>query len=141
MANTTARTWAIKEAVQARLQQILIVNDYRTDAGADVRLEESQLAPTAPVITIYTSSTVRPDGAQRNQREFTLVIEAEVPTALDNAAFLADSIAEDVEDALDGFVPMPNALPLSFSESIFLPSPKGVAATVAQLMFTTEFRR
>jgi hypothetical protein len=137
----TARTWAIKQALQERLRQIRVANGYRTDAGADVRLEESQFAPTAPVITIYTSSTVRPDGAQRNQREFTLVIEAEVPTALDNSAFLADSIAEDVEDALDGFVPMPNALPLSFSESMFIPSPKGVAATVAQLMFSTEFRR
>jgi hypothetical protein len=124
MASTTPRTWAIKQALQARLQQILVSNDYRTDAGADVRLEKSQLPGDAPRITIFSGTNVGKGRAQRNQREFALIVEATVPVALENAAFLTDAIAEDIEDALDGFVAMPEALPLAFEESLYLDCPK-----------------
>jgi hypothetical protein len=80
--------------------------------------------------------------AMRNQREFALlVIEGRVPVDLDDAAFLTDAIAEDIEDALDGFVAMPEALPLAFEESLYLDCPEGMAAMAVQLMFGTEFRR
>jgi hypothetical protein len=141
MASTTPRTWAIKQALQARLQQILVSNDYRTDAGADVRLEKSQLPGDAPRITIFSGTNVGKGRAQRNQREFALIVEATVPVALENAAFLTDAIAEDIEDALDGFVAMPEALPLAFEESLYLDCPEGMAAMAVQLMFGTEFRR
>jgi CTP:molybdopterin cytidylyltransferase MocA len=141
MANTTARTWAIKQALQARLQQILVANGYRTDAGADVRLEKSQLPGDAPRITLFSGTTAGKGRTQRNQREYSIVIEATVPVDLDNAAFLTDAIAEDVEDALDGFVAMPDALPLAFEESLFLDCPEGMPAMAVQLMFGTEFRR
>jgi hypothetical protein len=140
MASTTPRTWAIKQALQARLQQILVANDYRTDAGADVRLEKSELGP-GPRITIFSGTTAGKGRAQRNQREFALVVEATVPVDLDNAAFLTDAIAEDIEDALDGFVAMPDALPLAFEESLYLDCPEGMPAMAVQLMFGTEFRR
>jgi hypothetical protein len=141
MANTTPRTWAIKEALQARLQQILRANNYRTDAGADVRLEKSQLPGDAPRITIYSGTTAGKGRAQPNQREFAMVVEATVPVALENAAFLTDAIAEDIEDALDGFVAMPNALTLVFEESLYLDCPEGMPVMAVQLMFGTEFRR
>jgi hypothetical protein len=140
MASTTPRTWAIKQALQARLQQISVANDYRTDAGADVRLEKSELAP-GPRITIFSGKTAGFGRVQRNQREFVLVIEATIPVQLENAAYLTDAIAEDIEDALDGFQAMPDALPLAFEESLFLDCPEGMPAQVVQLMYGTEFRR
>jgi CTP:molybdopterin cytidylyltransferase MocA len=142
MASTTPRTWAIKQALQSRLQQILVANDYRTDAGADVRLEKSQLPATdAPRITIFSGTNAGKGRAQRNQREFAMVVEATVPVTLENAAFLTDAIAEDIEDALDEFVAMPGALPLVFEESLYLDCPEGMPVMAVQLMYGTEFRR
>lgn len=135
------RTWAILETLQARLQQIAVVNDYRTNAGADVRLEQSQLGE-APRITLYSGSTTRPEDARATgEREFTLIVEAQVPVALGDAHELVVAIAEDIEQALDAFLPQPLALPLQFQESLFLDRPDGIAAMAAQLMFTTRFRR
>lgn len=137
----TPRTWQILEATQARLQAITVAGGYRTDAGADVRLEPSAEALTAPRVTLYTASTVRPEGAQPSEREFTMVIEAAVPVANDNAHAQIVAIAEDIEQALDGLALMPGALPLRFQESLFLDRPDGMPAMAAQLMFGTGFRR
>lgn len=137
----TARNWAIKQALQVRLQQITVAGGYRTDAGADVRLERSQLETQAPRITIFSGGTVGKGRAQRNQREFTLIVEAVVPVDIDDAAFLTDAIAEDIEDALDMYVAMPAALPLAFEESLFLDRPDGMPVSAVQVMFTTEYRR
>ena len=140
----TPRPWAILEAVQARLQTIAQASGYRTDAGADVRLEESQFdADSAPRITLYTGSNVRPDGTRaRNEREFTLVVEAAVSADMDNAHRAVVDIAEDIEDALtNDYLQMPDALPPEFQESLFLQRPDGVPAMVAQLMFSVRFRR
>lgn len=138
----TPRPWQILEALQARLQGIAVANGYRTDAGADVRLEPSSEALAAPRITLYTASMVR-SGEPRasGEREFTIIVECAVPVSLDNAHALVVAIAEDVEQSLVTYLQMPNALPLAFEESLFLDRPDGVAAMVAQLMFSTRFRR
>lgn len=136
----TARTWAILEALQLVLQGITTAGGYRTDAGADVRLEPSQLG-TGERITLYSGGTVADDERNPHQREFTLIAEAVVPVELDDAHARVVAIAEDIEQALGGLVPMPNALPMRFRESIFLDRPDGLAAMAAQLMFTTRFRR
>lgn len=136
----TPRTWAIMQALQARLQQIRVANGYRTDAGADVRLEKSQLG-TGTRLTVYAGQVTRPDGTLRNEREFTVVVEGTVPVELDDAQQLIVALAEDVEDVLDPFVAMPNALPLTFHESLFLDCPEGMPAMAVQLMFGTRFRR
>lgn len=136
----TARPLAIRQALQLRLQGITIANGYRTDAGADVRLEPSSLA-AGTRITLYSGGTTRTDGGNANEREFTLIVEAVVPTDLENAAALVDAIAEDIEQALDAYLPMPGALPLRFQESLILERPDGVPAMAAQLMFTTSYRR
>lgn len=138
----TPRTWQILAALQTRLQAIYIAGGYRTDAGNDVRLEPSSETLSAPRITIYTASTVRPDDARApGEREFTLVVEAAVPVAVDNAHRKIVDMAEDIEQAVDGVVLMPDALPLRFAESLFLDRPDGMPAMAAQLMFTTRFRR
>lgn len=137
----TPRPWAILEALQVRLQTIAVDAGYRTDAGDDVCLEPSQLG-ARPRITLYTAATTKPDDARApGEREFTLIVEAQVPVALDDAQRLVVDIAEDIEQALDTYLPMPGALPLQFLESLFLDRPDGVAAMAAQLMFVTRFRR
>ncbi|HTL15550.1 MAG TPA: hypothetical protein VL251_10735, partial [Thermomonas sp.] len=124
----TPRTWAILEALQLRLQGITVANGYRTDAGADVRLEPGDVG-AAPSITLYTGATTRPEDARTpGERDFTLIVEAQVPVALDAAHATAVALAEDIEQALDGYVPLPSALPLRFQESLFLDRPDGVAA-------------
>jgi hypothetical protein len=137
----TPRTWAILQALQLRLQGITVAAGYRTDAGQDVRLEPSDLGD-APSITLYSGATTRPEDARAaGERDFTLIVEAQVPVALGDAHAQAVALAEDIEDALEGYVPMPSALPLRFQESLFLDRPDGVAAMAVQIMFTTRFRR
>lgn len=135
------RTWAILESLQERLQQIRILAGYRTNAGEDVRLEPAQLGQ-GPHITLFSAATTRPDDARTaGEREFTLIVEAQVPVGLDDAHAMVVAIAEDIEQALDAYLPQPNALPLQFTESLFLERPDGVAAMAAQLMFFTRYRR
>ena len=46
--------WAILELVQTRLRTVRRANDYRTDAGRDVRLEPAPFDPNdAPRLTLY----------------------------------------------------------------------------------------
>lgn len=136
-----ARPWQIMQALQARLQEIAVAGGYRTDAGADVRLEPSSLE-SAPRLTIYSASTVRPDDARTpGEREFTVIVEALVPVSFNDAHAQVVAIAEDVEQALDAYLPQPSALPLRFQESMFLDRPDGMPCMAAQLMFTTRYRR
>lgn len=139
----TPRPWAILQATQARLQTISIDGGYRTDIGADVRLEGAQfLAGDADRIILYAGNTVRPDDARaRGERGFDLIAEIYVSTTHADAQARAVAAAEDVEDVLEEFLPQPAALPLSFEECVFLDGPDGVAAWVAQIMFSTRFRR
>lgn len=139
----TPRPWAILAALQLRLQGITVDGGYRTDAGSDVRLEGEQfVAGAADRLVLYAGNTVRPDDARaRGEREFTLIIEGYTSTDAATAQQQIVAMAEDVEQALDGFVPMPDALPLTFRESVFLERPDGVEAMVAQLLFDTRFRR
>ena len=45
--------WAILELVQTRLRTVRRANDYRTDAGRDVRLEPAPFDPNdAPRLTL-----------------------------------------------------------------------------------------
>lgn len=138
----TPRTWAILQALQARLQTIAVANDYRTDAGLDVRLERTETDVALPYLVIYSGGNVRPgDARAKGEREFTLIVEAHVPASLLNAHQRVVDITEDIEDALTDYVPMPVALPLSFEESLFLDSPVGIAEMVSQTLFSTRYRR
>lgn len=135
--------WAILELVQTRLRAIRRANDYRTDAGRDVRLEPAPFDPNdAARLTLYPLTTLYSDDARSaGERGFTFVVEALVPVRLDNAqARIVETIA-DIEDALDGFVQAPLALPLQFQESVLLDRPDGIAAMAAQVLFGTRYRR
>lgn len=138
-----ARTTAILDVLATRLREIRTANGYRTDAGADVRTEEAKTPPgDAPRITLYSGGRVFPhDARAKGEREFTLVVEARIPVALDNVAALANAIDADIEDALDQYLQQPLALPLQFEESLFLDRPDGIAEQVVQQMYSTRYRR
>ena len=137
-----ARTWLILTALQQRLQEIRVTNGYRTDAGADVRLEPGELDPQQERITLYCLGTyAHGDMLSRGEREMDIVVEASTWAAGGDAHGRVVAIAEDVEQALDRYLQMPLALPLQFEESVFLERPEGVPAMVAQLRFTTRYRR
>jgi ABC-2 type transport system permease protein len=93
-------------------------------------------------LTLYPLTTLYHDDARSTtERGFTFVVEALVPVKLDNAqARIVETIA-DIEDALDGFVQTPLALPLQFQESVLLDRPDGIAAMAAQVLFGTRYRR
>ncbi len=135
--------WAILELVQARLRIIRRANDYRTDAGRDVRLEPAPFDPNDTArLTLYPLASVLPDDAgSPNERGFTFVVEALVPVRIDNAQQRIIETIADIEDALDGYTQAPLALPLQFQESVLLDRPDGIAAMAAQVMFGTRYRR
>ena len=135
--------WAILEMVQTRLRTVRKANDFRTDAGRDVRLEPAPFDPNDAVrLTLYPLTTLHPDDARSaGERGYTFVVEALVPVRLDNAQQRIVETIADIEDALDSFVQAPLALPLQFQESVLLDRPDGVAAMAAQLLFGTRYRR
>lgn len=135
--------WAILELVKTRLGTVRKTNGYRTDAGRDVRLEPAPFDPNdAPRLTLYPLTTLYPDDARSaGERGYTFVVEALMPVRLDNAQHRIVETIADIEDALDGFVQAPLALPLQFQESVLLDRPDGVAAMAGQVMFGTRYRR
>jgi hypothetical protein len=139
----TPTPWAILELVQARLRTIRKAGGYRTDAGRDVRLEPAPFDPNdAPRLTLYPLTMLVPDDARSaSERGFTFVVEALVPVKLDNAQTRIVETMADIEDALNGYLQAPLALPLQFQEAVLLDRPDGVAAMAAQVMFGTRYRR
>ena len=135
--------WAILELVKTQLGTVRKANGFRTDAGRDVRLEPAPFDPgDAPRLTLYPLTTLYPDDARSaGERGYTFVVEALVPVRLDNAQQRIVETIADIEDALDGFVQVPLALPLQFQESVLLDRPDGVAAMAGQVMFGTRYRR
>ena len=135
--------WAILETVQARLRTVRRANDYRTDAGRDVRLEPASFDPNdASRLTLYPLTSVFPDDARSaGERGFTFVVEALVPVKPGDAQQRIVETVADIEDALDGYAQAPLALPLQFQESVLLDRPDGVAAMAAQVLFGTRYRR
>lgn len=137
-----ARSRVILEGTSARLETILAASGYHTDAGLDVRLEESQGPCTAPFLSIWTAAVIKPDDARASgERELTLIVEGQVPASLADARERNELMADDIERCLDGFCPPGSALPLGFSETVFLDRPDGLAVVACQLMFSTRFRR
>ena len=135
--------WAILEGVQMRLRIVRKTNGYRTDAGRDVRLEPAPFDPSdAARITLYPLTSLHPDDARSDdERGFRFVVEAVVPVRIDNPQQRIVETIADIEDALDGYMQTPLALPLRFHESVLLDRPDGIAAMAAQVLFGTRYRR
>jgi hypothetical protein len=137
-----AITRTILAGIAAQLATISVANGYHTEAGADVRLEESQSPCTAPFVSVFSASLVRGDDSRVTaEREFTVIVEGQLPVTLSNARELIDLMTDDVERCLDGFRSPAAALPMQFLESITLDRPDGLPVMALQAMFSTRFRR
>lgn len=136
-----ARGTQIRQAVAAQLRTILVANGYRTDAGADVRVEPTKLDTLqATRITVFPGSKVWPSDAQiKSEREYAFVVEVAVPVSLETPVYECEAVEADCEQALAKLL-LPDALPPQFSESVILDRPDGVAAMVLQVMYTTRYR-
>lgn len=134
----TPRKWQILTATEARLKEVTEANGYRTDAGNDVRKEPWRGELEAPRITLYCGHALR--GDQRNEREFDLIVEVAVPVSMATAQETLVAAEEDIEQALDRFLPV-GGTPLEFEESIFLDKPDGLPVMAVQLGYSTRYRR
>lgn len=137
-----ALTRQILLGLQSRLQTVRIAAGYHTDAGLDVRVEESQGACTAPFLSLWTASVVRSDdGRVASERELTVIIEGQLPVLMTNAHERLELMADDIERSLDGFRPPAATLPMQFRETVFLDRPDGLPVMACQCLFATRYRR
>lgn len=138
-----AQTWALLERIAARLAEIRSDRGYRTDIGADVALEPAQHAePDVPGLTLAALGMQRDTQKPHGQyRLLQAMVEATLPAHLNDAHARAHAIAADVEDALDAWIPLPQALPLQVEDIVFLDRPEGLAVVAVQLTLTVRYRR
>ena len=136
-------TWALLERIAARLADIRTGGGYRTDIGAAVALEPVQHAePDVPGLTLAALGVQRDTQKPHGQhRLLQAMVEATLPAHLHDAHARAHAIAADVEDALDAWIPLPQALPLQVEDIVFLDRPEGLAVVAVQVSLTVRYRR
>jgi hypothetical protein len=138
----TPRPQQIIDALCARLATILTINGYHTNVGLKVQKERvEQGIPTAPRVTVAITSKVREPDKPKNERLLSGVIEVEVPASYTNAMAHLLQADDDIDVALDAYLQMPTALPIAYAETVFLDRPEGLPVVVAQVMWTTRYRR
>ena len=138
-----APTWALLERIAARLAEITTDRGYRTNIGADVALEPAQHTdPDVSGLTLAAlgvqHDTQKPHGQHRLLQA---MVEATLPAHLHDAHARAHAIAADVEDALDAWMPLPQALPLQVEDIVFLDRPEGLAVVAVQVGLSVRYRR
>ncbi|ALN88540.1 hypothetical protein LC55x_5294 [Lysobacter capsici] len=67
--------------------------------------------------------------------------EATLPASLADAHAQCHAIAADIEDALDDWIPLPNALPVQVEDIVFLDRPEGLPVVAVQVALTIRYRR
>ncbi|WP_363798394.1 hypothetical protein ABU614_01030 [Lysobacter firmicutimachus] len=136
-------TWALLERIAARLADIRTDGGYRTDIGSAVALEPVQHAePDVPGLTLAALGVQRDTQKPHGQhRLLQAMVEATLPAHLHDAHARAHAIAADVEDALDAWIPLPQALPLQVEDIVFLDRPEGLAVVAVQVTLTVRYRR
>ena len=138
-----ASTWALLERIAVRLAEIRTDGGYRTDIGADVALEPAQHADLeVPGLTLAALGVQRDTQKPHGQhRLLQAMVEATLPAQLNDVHARAHAIAADVEDALDTWIPLPQALPLQVEDIVFLDRPEGLAVVAVQITLTVRYRR
>jgi hypothetical protein len=69
------------------------------------------------------------------------MVEATLPASFNDARARAHAIAADVEDVLDAWIPLPQALPLQVEDIVFLDRPEELAVVAVQLTLIVRYRR
>ncbi|MBT2748346.1 MULTISPECIES: hypothetical protein [unclassified Lysobacter] len=136
-------SWDLLEKIASRLADIQESEGYRTNIGATITLEPSQHSDELVTGLTLVSLGIRRDEAkpQGRHRIMQAVAEATVPSSLEEAHVQAHAIAADIEDALDEWIPLPNALPVQVEDIVFLDRPEGLPVVAVQVALTIRYRR
>ncbi|ALN93810.1 hypothetical protein [Lysobacter gummosus] len=140
---SAAQSWTLLQRVAERLAGIRTAANYRTDIGAAVALEPAQHSDDD-----VTGLTLAALGIQRDAnkphgryRVLQALAEATVPVSLADAHSRSHAIAADIEDALDDWIPLPQALPVQVEDIVFLDRPEGLPVVAVQVALTIRYRR
>ncbi len=140
----TPRTQQIIDTLATRLREITVANGYQSDIGLNVQTERRETGvPVSPRCTVGLVNKFRPDDgrASTNEREISGVIEVEFPANFANAnaaMLLAD---DDIDRTFDEYLQQPAALPVKFTESVYLDRPEGLPVVAVQIGWRTRYRR
>lgn len=133
------RPWVILQQLARRLGQIRTAAGYRTDVGERVWLEPAQ-HPQDEAIGLTLATLAIEHDADRRQHRLRAIIEAALPTTLQDAHATAHGIAADLEDALALPLPLPTALPVQLHELTFLDRPEGLPVIAVQAIVSVAYR-
>lgn len=138
-----APTWRLLERIAERLSEIRRDQGYRTEIGAAVGLEPAQHPDEAAEGLTLASLGIQRDTSKPHGRYRVLqaLAEATVPAALSDAHARSHAIAADIEDALDDWIPLPQALPVQVEDIVFLDRPEGLPVVAVQVALTIRYRR
>ncbi|ALN78594.1 hypothetical protein [Lysobacter antibioticus] len=142
MANS-APSWALLQRIAERLTTIRIDSGYRTEVGMAVALEPAQHPDESVVGLTLASLGIQRDTHQPHGRHRLLraLVEATLPATLADAHLRSHDIAADIEDALEAWIPLPNALPVQVEDIVFLDRPEGLPVVAVQVALTIRYRR
>jgi hypothetical protein len=139
----TAPTWLLLQRVADRLTEIRSDRGYRTDIGTSVALEPAQHPDEEAIGLTLASLGIQRDANKPHGRHRLLqgLAEATLPASLADVHAQAHAIAADIEDALDDWIPLPNALPVQIEDIVFLDRPEGLPIVAVQVALTIRYRR
>ena len=138
-----APSWTLLERVAGRLGEIRIDRGYRTEVGSAVALEPAQHPDDTSVGLTLAALGIQRDATKPHGRHRLLqaLAEATLPASLTDAHALSHAIAADIEEALDDWIPLPNALPVQVEDIVFLDRPEGLPVVAVQVALTIRYRR
>lgn len=139
----TAPTWLLLQRIAERLIEIRIDRGYRTDIGTSVALEPAQHPDEETIGLTLSSLGIQRDASKPHGRHRLLqaLAEATLPASLNDAHALSHAVAADIEDALDDWISLPNALPVQVEDIVFLDRPEGLPVVAVQVALTIRYRR
>ncbi|KRB08032.1 hypothetical protein [Lysobacter sp. Root690] len=139
----TAPTWLLLQRIADRLTEIRSDRGYRTDIGTSVALEPAQHPDEVAIGLTLASLGIQRDANKPHGRHRLLqgLAEATLPASLADAHAQCHAIAADIEDALDDWIPLPNALPVQVEDIVFLDRPEGLPVVAVQVALTVRYRR
>lgn len=134
----------IVDTLADALREIRQDNGYSTDLGAAVNTEWSENSAKALRCTVVAREKSRTEGGQNRPatgRFVRGVIAIEVPVTMEHSQQMIYRAEQDVDRCLSKYFQMPQALPVIYEESIFMEQPEGAPVRVAEIVWSTGYRR
>jgi hypothetical protein len=131
------------QRIAERLTNIRIDSGYRTEVGTAVALEPAQHPDDDATGLTLTALGIQRDANKPHGRHRVLqaLAEATVPASLADAHARSHAIAADIEDTLNDWIPLPQALPVQVEDIVFLDRPEGLPVVAVQVALTIRYRR